>query len=108
MINRNRYFRVVVIALFWLAAACKQERQPCLSLKSALLNVRTLHYAAPGTLPVDTAIPNPIWVAMTDTVDVGIIYTQRDSFNLTLSSVPIAAGSDVCVTNWAFTTDSFK
>lgn len=109
MISRYRYFRVIVIALFSLAAAaCKQDREPCLSVKTAILNVRTLHFIASATAAVDTAIPNPVWVAITDTAAFAFIYTQRDSFNLSLSSVSLAAGSDNCLSRWAFTTDSFK
>lgn len=79
--------------------ACKQERQPCLTPKTAILNVETMHIPSPGAAPVDTAGPHPVLLAVTATGEQGGYYTQVATFTLSLSP-----DADTCV--WLYATDT--
>src|SRR4051812_4799919 len=94
---------IIFSALYILAlVACKHERQPCFTPKTAILNMRTVHFRAPGDSGiVDTALPAAVFGAMTTDSLKGSIYPRQSNFILSLSTV-----ADSC--RWMFTTDSFK
>ncbi len=94
---------LLCLSSLWLVfAACTQERQPCLTPKTASFNVVCVHLASDtATVAVDTALPNAVFAPVTQTGIVPLVYPLSASFTLSLSSV-----SDTCM--WLFTTDSLK
>ena len=84
-------------------AACTQQRSPCLTPKTATLNMETMHMATDSSLvPVDTALPGAIFVALTQNGSDSFQYLSQSS-QFVLSLAPV---TNVC--QWAFTTDSMK
>jgi hypothetical protein len=99
MIKSVKYFPVVVVVSCFLFTACKQERQTCLTPRSAVLNVETMHIPSPGLALVDTVPPVPIFVPLATTPQPGILFPRTATFTLSLSP-------DANVASWAFITDT--
>ncbi len=90
-----------IIALIMVAwAGCTTERQPCLTPKTASLNLVCMHLPTDtATLFIDTAIPSAVFIALTKTKEVGTIFPLQSNFTLSLSP-------DTTFCQWRFTTDS--
>ena len=86
MTNRARNIFFAAIALIVCLYACTQERQPCLTPKTASLKIKTVRKIN-DTLTIDTATPAPLLVAVTSSAKQGYLYTSRSSFTLSLSPV---------------------
>jgi hypothetical protein len=97
MIKQAAMVMVIACALL---AACSRERQPCLSLKTAVLNVSCVRYRDTGNTFIDTALPRARLAAVTDS-GVQIFYYSQPASLFTISLSP---GSDTC--RWLITTDS--
>lgn len=93
--------KYLVIALLPVAlfVACKQERQICLTPKTAILNVSTVHFTPGVAEPVDSALPNAYFFALTASDLQGVQYERAHAFALSLSPV-----TDTCL--WIMGTDS--
>lgn len=93
--------RSVIAALVLLSAiSCTQERQPCLTPKIASLNIECVHFPTDSSLAVqDTALPRPVFAAITNSGIQALIYPTAAQFTLSLSSV-----ADSC--QWLMATDS--
>lgn len=92
-----KYLSVVFIVLVF--AACKQQRQTCLTPKFATLNVETMHIPTPGAAFADTAPPFPTFVAITNSGEDISNYSRQSTFTLSLS--PLADSAQ-----WLFKTDT--
>ncbi len=91
---------VVACFAFW---GCTQERQPCLTPKTASLNMEFVHYATDSaTTTIDTALPMAIFGAITAPDTVKYTLYKSPSANFTISLSPDA---DSC--SWLVFTDSF-
>ncbi len=104
MIKIEKYLAPVLMALCGIVwAACKQERQPCLTPKTANLRAEFMHKTSDtATVFSDTALPSAIFIALTRSRDTGFVYPlQKSSFSLSLSS-------DTVFCQWAFRTDTFS
>ncbi|MCF8451232.1 MAG: hypothetical protein K9G49_15265 [Taibaiella sp.] len=97
MIKTGKYLLVIVLSAM-LILSCTQERMPCLTPKTASLNVKTVRVNS-GSVALDTPMPSALFVPFTGSVLTGIIYPQTASFTLSLS--PLA---DTCL--WAFAPDT--
>lgn len=86
MTDTARNILIAAIALVVCLYSCTQERQPCLTPKTANLRIRTVRKIT-DSLTVDTATPTPLFVAMAASVKQGYLYTSRASFTLSLSPV---------------------
>lgn len=101
MTNKVKYI-TLSLALCCVAAwsACTQQRQICLTPKTAKLSMNSLRFVSGSATPVDTALPRAVFIALTDSGGLGKIYGQASTFTVTLSPV-----ADSCM--WLFSTDSF-
>src|SRR6185312_482741 len=102
MINRTKYSLFIFIALcgiLW--AACKQQRQPCLTPKTVNLSVETMHLPTDtSTVFFDTILPTALFTAFTKNGFQPFISRQQQfQFSLTLSP-----DTEFC--QWAFTIDT--
>lgn len=97
---KNKHLTVFLIGLCLIAwAACTQERQPCLTPKTASLIMESIHFKTDtATIPVDTSLPNAVFIPVT-AKDTGIIYPPQASFTISLSP-----DSNIC--QWMFSTDT--
>lgn len=93
------YILVLLCSMLW--CACTQERQECFTPKVAILNTECMHRTSDtSTVYVDTALPQSVLVALTDSGTQYFIYRNQTAFfTLSLSSI-----SDSC--KWGFTTDT--
>ncbi len=81
--------------------ACTQERQPCLTPKTASFNLKCVHYLTDtNTTTQDTSLPRAVFIPLTDT-PLQSLYYRTSSANFTISLSPVA---DSC--SWLITTDS--
>lgn len=104
MTKRHSYITLVLLACIVLAAAaCTQQRQPCLTPKIASLLVQTAHFTTDtSTTTADTALPHAVLAPLPASGTLrGTVYTQQSLFSLSLSP-------DSTVCQWVFTTDSLK
>jgi len=104
MIKKSKYrilIPVILCSIIW--AACTQQRQPCLTPKIATLNMHCLHKAADtATVFADTALPNTLFAAYSDSGTQYLIYRgQASDFTISLSSA-----ADSC--KWGITTDTTR
>lgn len=101
MTKGNKYIIWLVLILFLAgAAACKQDRLPCLTPKIASLNLHTVRITSHAdTTKVDTVLQSATFIAITNSGNKGIIYPPQASFTLSLSSV-----ADSC--QWAVAADT--
>jgi hypothetical protein len=73
----------------WLS--CTQTRQPCLTPKTAGLNVECVHLVTDtSTVPVDTVLQAAVFIALTDSAKVEVIDSLYNSL-FTLSLSPVAS-----------------
>ncbi len=95
---------LVVLCLCFAIASCTQERQPCLTPKTASLNLVCVHYPADSipsaTSMKDTALPKALFGALTAN-GAQYVYYKNISSNFTLSLSPDA---DSC--SWVVSPDS--
>lgn len=75
-----------VVILLVALVSCTQERQPCLTPKTASLKVRAVRKLN-DTAFVDTALPAAVLIAVTNSGNTGYLYTGSSSFTLSLSPV---------------------
>jgi Family of unknown function (DUF6452) len=97
MIRTVKYILLVAVVACW--AACKQDRQICLTPKIAILNVETMHIPIPGAAFADTAPPSPTFVGLTASAEEISNYNRQSSFTLSLSPL-------VDTAQWLFRTDT--
>lgn len=101
MIKTNKYRPVgwaLLCCIFWMA--CTQQRQPCLTPKTAILNVETMHLTSrTATSFTDTGLPHPVFVAVTDSNLRLFFFPQQATFILSLSPVADTA-------RWLLITDT--
>lgn len=94
----------VVLALLCVVAlwACRQERQPCLTPKTASLLLETMHKATDTTtIFTDTILPAAVFTPFT------IDPANRSSFLYSKAAVyGLSLSPDTTVCSWFFTTDS--
>ena len=88
------------VLLTFFFEACTQERQPCLTPKIASLNIECIHFHDTATTTKDTALPQAIFGAITDSGTQLTLY-GTPSADFTISLSPRA---DSC--RWLVTTDS--
>lgn len=92
---------VILFTLCSMLVSCTQERQPCLTPKTASLNLTCVHYLTDtSTTTRDTSLPRAVFGAMTGAV-VKTVYYTGSSANFTISLSPV---TDSC--SWLVTTDS--
>ena len=103
MIRTGKYLPVILalFAVAWLA--CTQERSPCLTPRIASLNIECMHHQFDtSTVFVDSALPEAIFVPLTNTSNnAGTIYPKQSNFTISLSP-------DSTICQWLFTTDSTR
>ncbi len=93
--------RVVLLVCCSLLFACTQERQPCLTPKTASLNLKCVHYLTDTNKTTqDTSLPRAVFIPLTSGQLKSLYYTTS-SANFTISLSPVA---DSC--SWLITTDS--
>jgi hypothetical protein len=102
MIKKHKYSLIVLVAICGIVcAACKQQRQICLTPKIASFTIESMHKTSgTDTGFVDTALPAAVFVAVTDS-------GKKDSFQYTQSSlftISLSPLSDSC--KWAFKPDT--
>ncbi|NDC41201.1 MAG: hypothetical protein EBZ77_06570 [Chitinophagia bacterium] len=98
----KQLLRWILLPVLALLGACTQERQPCLTLKTALLNINFVHYRDTSTVVRDTALPRAYFVGST-VAGLNALYYKSASSVFTLSLDP---GRDT--TRWLVTTDSLN
>ncbi|GAA4460467.1 hypothetical protein GCM10023093_03150 [Nemorincola caseinilytica] len=86
MTDKARNILVTTIVLLVSLYSCTQERQPCLTPRSASLRMRMVRKVT-DSLTIDTATPNPFFRAVAAGGQQGYLYTSRSSFALSLSPV---------------------
>lgn len=92
------FFSFAFCSIAWMA--CTQQRQVCLTPKSAFLNVKSVHFASDtATVPVDSSLPSAIFLALTFNGAKGYIATRQTTFTLSLSP-------DSTLAQWVYTPDS--
>src|ERR1035437_1698935 len=98
---KNKHLPVILIALCLVAwVACTQERQPCLTPKTASLILESIHFKTDtATIPVDTSLPSAVFVPISNTNAPGTSYPPQPSFTISLSP-----DSSIC--QWQFSTDT--
>ena len=105
MIKCNKYFPVLLLALCvmgWMA--CTQQRQPCLTPKTASLIIETIHKQTDtSTVFVDSALPHAVFIAFTNDPNA---LPGRDYSLGSLFAISLSPDSSVC--QWAFTADSLS
>jgi hypothetical protein len=100
MTRRNIYPAAFIVGCCILFAACTQQRQPCLSPKTAGMIVRTMHKAKDTSrVFTDSTLTTATFIPQTDPAVTRFVYTKGSLFSLSLSP-----DSDMC--RWAFTTDT--
>ena len=104
MIRNQKYLCFILSALCGIGwVACTQERQPCLTPKTASLIIETIHLTSDtATIPVDTALPAAIFIPVLpkkDTLPETIYPQQQSLFTISLSS-------DSTICQWKITTDT--
>jgi hypothetical protein len=97
-------YMVLLAVAVWLLPACTQERQPCLTPKTASLNLHFVHFpvdtAINNNSTQDTALPSAIFGAITGGTVQEFIYRAPSAyFTISLSST-----ADSC--SWIFKADS--
>ena len=98
---KTKHLTTILFALIIMAwAACTQERQPCLTPKSASLIIESIHFKTDtSTLPVDTSLPSAVYYPIS-IINVPLIYyPPQASFTISLSP-------DSTVCQWQFSTDT--
>jgi uncharacterized protein DUF6452 len=88
MIRTPRYLLIILMALCGIAwAACTQTRLPCLTPKTAILTLESMHKTSDtATIFYDTALTSAVFVALTKTgADTEKIFSQQATFVLSLS-----------------------
>ncbi|MBC7552510.1 MAG: hypothetical protein H7257_00875 [Taibaiella sp.] len=94
---------VWVMIAFLPLFSCTAERQPCLTPKTASLNIKCVHFSTDtATTTVDTALPMAVFGALTAKGTQSVIYKGASSA-FTISLSPVA---DSC--QWLVTTDSLN
>lgn len=103
-IERSWPYILLLGMIVWLLPSCTQERQPCLTPKTASLNLHFVHFpvdtAINNNSTQDTALPSAIFGAVTGGNVKEFIYrTPSAYFTISLSST-----ADSCT--WIFKADS--
>lgn len=89
------------VLLVCLLFSCTQERQPCLTPKTASCYIEFVHFQNDTIkTPIDTALPYATFTAVTNNGLVGEVYTTATSI-FTISLSPL---TDTCT--WLLKTDS--
>ncbi len=99
MIRIEKYLSVLAITLpvlFW--CACTQERQPCLTPKTASLSIKSV-WKNTDTTSIDTALNAAVFAPFGGPVTGGVLYGRSSNFTVSLSPQ-----SDTC--RWKFTPDT--
>lgn len=95
-----RFFIVFISVCGILAAACKQERPPCLIPTNVYMTVETMHLASDtATIFTDTSLTHAHFSPFSTVRNVVYLYNTSPLFNLTLSP-----NADSC--QWLFSNDS--
>ncbi len=101
MISAKKYFLFILLALYsfgWIA--CTQVRDPCLTPKTASLNINTQHLRLiTDSAFVDTALPSAEFIPITINANDTIIFPQQANFTISLSP-------DSTICRWSFRTDT--
>ena len=103
MISANKYLLILLLAISCIAwVACTAERKPCLTPKTASLNLACMHLRTDtATVFSDTALPSAVFFAMTTAGEKGTIFPLQSSFTISLSP-------DTTFCQWRFTTDTLN
>ncbi len=103
MIKVSKYFPAFLLLpalAFWVS--CSQQRQLCLTPKTASLTMEMMHKANDTTtLFTDTALPSAVFIPLTDNPAKrnAFVYTRGSSFAVSLSP-------DTTMCMWLFATDT--
>jgi len=100
---KYKHLTLILMALCLIGwEACTQERQPCLTPKTASLNIETIHYQTDtNTVPIDTTLPGAAFIPL-----VGAGGTGGDYFYPPQSTFTISLSPDSTICRWAFSTDT--
>jgi len=99
MTKQAKYFIGVLLPLS-LCFSCTQERQPCLTPKIAVLNLKTVQLTA-DKKTIDSAFNAAVFGPVTGPVIKGAAYAKSSKFTLSLSPQ-----KDTCY--WLFAADTAK
>lgn len=92
------FLSVVIIV----SMACTQQRQPCLTPKTASLIIGTVHFKTDtSTVTVDTTLPHATFYPLSSQLNYVTVYPPQASFTVSLSP-------DTNYCQWLFETDSLK
>jgi hypothetical protein len=98
--TKQLYFLTMLALVAVVLAACNKEREPCLTLKTAQLNINTVQFRDTSRNATDTALRSAVFGALTDRGVQAVRYLSA-SANFTISLSP---GSDTCT--WLIATDT--
>ncbi len=100
---RNRYLLPgILFVLALVSMACTQQRQPCLTPKTASLIIGAIHFKTDtSTVPVDTVLPHATFYPVSSQQNFVTVYPPQASFTVSLSP-------DTGYCQWLFETDSLK
>ncbi len=98
MTNRIRYSLLLNVVFWGLSFSCTQERQPCLTPKTAILKMKSVKRSSDGKV-LDTAFNAAVFFPMSPLVSTGTYFAKASGFTLSLSPL-----SDTC--RWRFAPDT--
>lgn len=97
MTDKGKYLIAMAIPVL-LLHACTQERQPCLTPKTAVLIMKSVRNTTDKKV-IDTAFNAAVLVPVTTVADKGTFYSKSSTFTVSLSPL-----SDTC--QWLFAADT--
>ncbi|MBL7692768.1 MAG: hypothetical protein JNM41_14340 [Flavipsychrobacter sp.] len=98
MTKNWKYRLMPVVILCGLFFSCTQERQPCLTPKTAILKMKSVRKATDDKV-LDTAFNAAVFFPMSPFVSTGTFFAKASGFTLSLSPL-----SDTC--QWRFAPDT--
>ena len=103
MIKQQKYLCFVLVALCCIGwVACTQQRQPCLTPKTASLIIESIHLTTDtSTVPVDTALIAAVFTPLVPgkSASPDTTFSQQSLFTISLSP-------DDTICQWLFSTDT--